>query len=208
VTPIAHFDAVWLRCGHLSAMQAYLAANVAGALRPDELLRAEWVARVSALDLYLHRLIADRMRLIFEGKLPKTPAFDRFLLPTETVERIRSAKAPADASSAFDLEVRRQLGFLTFQDPDRIADGVRLCSSVELWNAVAVHQGATAATKALRAKSLKQSLSAIVDRRNKIAHEGDLQPTLPIEAWPIARSDLSIVENFVARLVASIDACA
>lgn len=190
-------------------MQAFLAANVAGALKPDELLRAEWVARVSALDLYVHELVAQRMLAIFEGRLAKTPAYNTFMLASDTVDRIRRAPTPTDASAAFDLEVRRQLGFMSFQYPDKIADGVRFCSSAELWNNVALHQGATQQTKVAKAKHIRRQLATIVDRRNKIAHEGDLQPkTLPISPWPISQMDILVVSTFIEHLVASIDASA
>lgn len=189
-------------------MQAFLAANVVGALKPDELLRAEWVARVSALDHYVHELVAQRMLAVFESILPKTPAYSAFMLASDAVDRIRQALTPMDASAAFDLEVRRQLGFQSFQYPDKIADGVRMCSTTELWNAVALHQGASQQTKVAIAKQIKRQLTTIVDRRNKIAHEGDLQPkALPITPWPISQGDLSIVSEFIEKLVMSIDAC-
>lgn len=209
MTPFDRFNAVWNRCGLLSAMHAYIAANVAKVVQPEEILRAEWVARVSALDLYVHEFVAQRMLAIFDGSRPKAPGFLTFKLPTETVDRIRTAATPAEANSAFDLEVRRQLGFSTFQDPEKIADGIRLCSAVELWNSIAMHQGATEATKSDRAKHLKRTLSAIVERRNKIAHEGDLQPTLiPVVPWPISQADLATVSTFIEKLVLSIDAVA
>ena len=189
-------------------MQAFLAANVVGALKPDELLRAEWVARVSALDLYVHELVAQRMLAIFEGKLAKTPAYSTFMLASEAVDRIRQAPTPTDASAAFDLEVRRQLGFISFQYPDKIADGVRMCSSAELWNDIALHQGAAQQTRVAMAKHIRRQLTTIVDRRNKIAHEGDLQPkALPIAPWPISQSDILVVSTFLDNLVGSIDAC-
>ena len=207
MTPLAQFEAVWERCDHLAAIQAYASANAAGVLRPDELLRAEWVARVSALDLYVHRLIADRMVRVFEGTLPQTQAYQSFKVPNEVLHRIQGALTAADASAAFDLEVRRQLGLVSYQHPDNIAAGIRLVSSMELWNDIALHQGATPATKERKAKQLRQQLAAIVDRRNKIAHEGDLQPTLPVTAWPVSQADLAAVRSFIVQLVTSIDAC-
>jgi hypothetical protein len=65
------------------------------------------------------------------------------------------------------------------------------------------------ATKVDRAKQMKRTLSAIVERRNKIAHEGDLQPTLlPLAPWPISQADLATVSAFIEELVRSIDAVA
>lgn len=188
-------------------MHAYLARHMTEAMPVDELLRAEWVARVSALDLYVHELIAQRMVMSFEGGLVRTNQFQTFHLPLETIERIRAAPSNTAASSAFDLEVREQLSFVTYQDPDKIAEGVRLCSTIELWNAVALHQGAMPAQKVNEAKRIKRQLRAIVDRRNKIAHEGDLQPVLPVTPWPIAQADLVLVSTFLEGLVRSIDAC-
>jgi len=188
-------------------MQAFLAAQGTTALRPDEILRAEWVARVAALDLYIHELVAQRMVAIFEGKLPLTPAYQVFRIPTETLDRIRRAISDAERTAAFDLEVRRQLGLQTFQEPDRVADALRLCSTVELWNAIAVKQGATEQNKVQAAKALKMQLAIIVGRRNKIAHEADLQPTVPKVPWPISQSDLASVAAFIRSVVHAIDSC-
>lgn len=203
--PLQHFDAVWARCDSLSALHAYLEKNVLGILQPDELLRSEWVARVSALDLYIHELVAQSMVDIFEGRRQSCPAYMRFRVSAETIQRIQRAASPSDASGAFDLDVRSQLSQITFQFPDDIADGVRLCSSVELWNEVALALGATQSTKTREAKDLKTRLSLIVRRRNTIAHEGDLQQTILREPLPVSRGDLAFVKTEVERLVKTID---
>jgi hypothetical protein len=205
VTPIKHFEAVWTRCAELSALHAYLANRVSAVLHPDELLRSEWVARLSALDLYVHELVAQRMLAIFEGRLPPTPAYLRFQVPTETLDRIRGAPSSLEASAGFDLEVRSQLSRNTFQHPDNIADAVRLCCGVELWNEVAIRLGATPQNKITIAKGLRRDLSLIVERRNKIAHEGDLQPTISREPWPISQADVAFVANHIEKIVRAID---
>ena len=206
MTPLELFEGVWDRCAEMAALHAYLEKNVSSVLRPDELLRAEWVARLSALDLYVHELIAQLMLAIFEGQRLLTPAYLKFRISNESLDRIRAAGTPAEASATFDLEVREQLAHVTFQDPEKIADGVRLCSQVELWNEVALQLGATEATKIKNARTLKKSLSLVVDRRNKIAHEGDLQPTYLREPWPISRSDVDFVKSLVEQISRAIDA--
>jgi len=206
VSPVDHFEAVWDRCAHLSALHAYLEKNVTGILQPDELLRAEWVARVSALDLYVHELVAQLMLAIFEGRRPPCPAYLKFQISTETLSRIREAVTSSDASAAFDLYVRSHLSRITFQFPDDIADGIRLCSTIELWNEVALKLGATPATKVKEAKNLKMLLSLVVRRRNTIAHEGDLQQSPLREPLPIKRADLGFVADQIERLVRAIDA--
>ena len=205
MTPLGHFEAVWNRCSLLSTLHAYLESNVSGILQPDELLRAEWVARVSALDLYIHELIAQKMLDIFEGRRPASPAYLKFQVPTETLNRIRTAAIPSDASAAFDLFVRSHLGHITYQFPEDIAEGVRLCSTIELWNEVALILGATQATKVDKAKDLKMQLSLLIRRRNTIAHEGDLQQSPLREPWPISIADLSFVGEQIERIVRAID---
>ena len=196
--PLALFLHTWERCDHLTALHAYIARNVAGVLKPDELLRAEWVARVSALDLYVHELVAQRMLAIFNGMVAKSPAYQEFRIPNDAVHRIQSAQNPTIAANAFDLEVRKQLSIQTYQHPEKIAGGIRLCSMVELWNEVALLTREDP-------KQLKAILTAIVERRNKIAHEGDMQPTVPRIPWPIAAADLALVSSTIERIVRGID---
>ena len=191
----------WARCDMLSAMQAYLANATTAALSTDELLRAEWVARVAALDLYVHELVAERMLEIFSGKRPATPAYSAFTISLSTLDRIQNAPSTYDANAAFDLEVRRQLGYITYQGHEAIANGVRLISTIELWNSVAIHLGATKATMQAKAKGLRGTLSVIVERRNKIAHEGDMTPVSPRTPWPISAGDVASVRTFIEQLV-------
>jgi hypothetical protein len=146
------------------------------------------------------------MLAIFEGRLPASPAYLRFEVSNETLNRIRAAATPSDASAAFDLYGRTYLSRITFQAPDDIASGVRLCSTIELWPEVALRLGATPATRTDQANSLKTQLSLVVQRRNRIAHEGDLQQPHPREPWPISRVDLTVVAVLIEKLVRAIDA--
>lgn len=162
--------------------------------------------RVSALDLYVHELVAQEMLSIFDGIRAPTPGYLRFQLSNETLHRIRTSTSLSGASAAFDLDVRSQLAFITYQDPEKIADGVRLISTIELWNEIALKRGATSSTKSTIAKNLKKDISLIVQRRNKIAHEGDLQPMLPRDPWPITHGDLVWVTGIIEGIVKDIDA--
>lgn len=205
MSPFSHFSAVWDRCAQLTTLHSYLSSRVTGVLQPDELLRAEWVARVSALDLYIHELVAQRMVEIFEGVRCASRGYYRFQISNDALERVRNAATPTDAGAAFDLEIREKLSILSFQEPEKIADAVRLVSDIELWNSVAAELGASPATVVTKAKHLKRELSLVAQRRNKIAHEGDLKPTPPREPWPISRIDVAHVSNLIERVVHAID---
>jgi hypothetical protein len=189
----------------MNSLHAYLVTKVTPAIPIDDLLRAEWVGRVSALDLYVHELVSQNMTAIFEGSRPLCPGFSKFQCSSETVLRIRNAASILDAVAAFDLEVRTKLSRVTFQAPEEIADGFRLISDKELWNEIAIARGAAAAKKTATAKSLKKDLSLIIERRNKIVHEGDLQQSIPRTQWPISPADVIYVATFIEDLVRDLE---
>jgi hypothetical protein len=206
MTPKTYFDDVWQRCELFVALHGYVMANATGALQPDELLRAEWAARVSALDLYVHELVTKNLIEIFAGTRPVCPGFARFQISGEALMRIQAAATPADRCAAFELEVRTRLSRVTYQHPDDIAEGIRMVSACALWNEIALRLGATASTMIATSADLRRRLALIVDRRNKIVHEGDLQPTVPRTPWTIDRADVSQVTTFINDVVGAIDA--
>src|SRR6516164_1269454 len=118
MTPIVYFADIWQRCAEIETLHTYLAGKLTPALSADELLRAEWVARVSALDLYVHELVAQNMMKIFEGTRIACPGFSNFHCSSDSLFRIKHAATPADASAAFDLEVRSKLSRVTYPFPE------------------------------------------------------------------------------------------
>jgi hypothetical protein len=55
------------------------------------------------------------------------------------------------------------------------------------------------------ARDIKQQLSLIVDRRNKIAHEADIDPTLNLgDRWYIDEAMVNDAVNFIEQVVESI----
>jgi hypothetical protein len=118
-----------------------------------------------------------------------TDAFNRFPLPISVVAGLRD---PVIAEQTIETEIRSRHGYLAFQHPDRIADAVRLFSEVKLWEEVGNRLG-------LSSKDVKSSLSLIIERRNKIAHEADIDPSYPEQRWPI---DSEMVETTLLTLEA------
>ncbi len=95
-------------------------------------------------------------------------------------------------------EIREILSYKSFQQPDKIADAIRLISDKKLWDEVGIIMGKTA-------KDVKQQLTAIVDRRNKIAHEADIDPTYGIgNRWNINEILVNDAVNFIEQLVEAI----
>ena len=95
-------------------------------------------------------------------------------------------------------EIRETLGYQSFQQPEKIADAIRLISYKKLWQEVANNMNKSA-------KDIKQQLTLIVDRRNKIAHEADIDPTFNIgNRWPIDEILVSETIDFIEELVENI----
>jgi hypothetical protein len=108
---------------------------------------------------------------------------------------LETTKALLDSSGAethLDNEIRIRHSFSAFQHPDKIADAVRLFSPIQLWNEVGDLLGESPV-------DVKAQLKLLVERRNKIAHEADVDPTYPGLRWPIARPDveqaITLIEN-------------
>lgn len=175
---------------HLGGIRQALLSLTTAALDTSDILRAQIVLGVSALDQYVHEVTATGMVEIFSGTRPATDAFLRFKVTMEFVKN--SAFVPNNAV-LFESEVRERHSFLSFQHPDKIADAIRLFSSVQLWQEVAVKL-------AMPPADVKARLRLIVDRRNKIAHEADSDPSYPGARWPITEHDVIQTIDFIESL--------
>ena len=128
------------RVRNLGSLHSILSAQTTAALNLTDLLRSELVMIVSALDLYVHEIVRLGMLECFRGQRARTDAFHRFQVTLGgTIEAI----SMPGSNVWLDEQVRDRLGHRTFQQPDDIAEGIRLISNVELWNSVAVQLQST-----------------------------------------------------------------
>jgi hypothetical protein len=163
------------RARDLRALFLNLKVSTAGTLDLTDILRASIVSAVSAFDTFIHEIARIGMVEIFQKARPQTDAFSRFSISMESVLLV--VATPTDTKWLED-EIRKQHSWLSFQQPDKVADAIRLFCAKELWKEVGNHLG-------IDPKSAKTRLALIVDRRNKIAHEADMDPTSPGSRWPI-----------------------
>jgi hypothetical protein len=159
----------------LRALFGNLTAITAGTLDLTDILRASIVSAVSAIDTFIHDITRIGMVEIFQNARPTTDAFGRFSI---SMGNVLSVIATPGDTKWLENEIRRQHGWLSFQHPDKIADALRFFCGKDLWKEVGFRL-------AIDPKSVKNRLALIVDRRNKIAHEADMDPTSPGSRWPI-----------------------
>ncbi|NTW38515.1 MAG: hypothetical protein HGA44_01295 [Cellulomonadaceae bacterium] len=152
----------------------------------SDLYRAALVAGVSAFDAFVHRLVLAglRMRLSSKGLGSPPGAIE---LPVATVAGL-IADEPGALASATAL-IQERLRRKTFQRPDDVAKAVSAICVGPLWISIADGDSQ-------EANRLKVSLDLVVDRRNKIVHEADIDPTFG-EKWPmdsvLVRDALSVI---------------
>jgi hypothetical protein len=180
------------RARHLGGLQEALSSLTTSAVDTSDLLRAQIVLGVSALDYYVHEITVLGMVAVFEGRRHSTPAFLKYRVAIDSV--LSGART---ASSWFESDIRERHSYLSFQQPDKIADAIRLFSDVNLWQHVALQL-------AMPEKDAKARLKLIVDRRNKIAHEADVDPSFPNMRWPISKTDVDNSLDYIAQIGESI----
>lgn len=178
----------------LGGIHQVISHLITSAVDSSDVLRSQHVLVVSALDCYVHNLTRMGMLEVFDGRRPSTPSYLRFRVSMDTVSSVASK---ADMRANFEAEIRSQHSYLSFQHPDKIADAVRLFSDVSLWERVAFSLGSTPT-------ATKERLRLIVDRRNKIAHEADRDPSFPGVRWPIHAADVDGTISFIADLCEAI----
>ena len=160
----------------------------------SDLLRSELVMAVSTLDHYVHEIVRLNMLEIFRGNRPETPAFLRFQI---SLESARQAINTPTSTEWLDDEIRTRHGWQSFQHPDKIADAIRLISDVKLWEAVGNHLG-------MLPQDARGQLNRIINRRNQIAHEADMDPDLPDTRWSIDETLVDDAVNFIEQIAEAI----
>ena len=161
-----------------------------------DLLRAQIVMVVSALDLYIHEITRIGMLEVYNGARPQTDAFLKFQVSLDSAIQ---GVSNSSRDEWLDTEIRMRHSHLSFQDPDHIADAVRRFSSCELWPSVTEQLN-------LDVQFVKNRIRTIVKRRNQIVHESDLDPTYPgtITRWPISPADVENILDFIKKVCEAI----
>ena len=160
----------------------------------SDLLRTQIVMAVSALDHYVHEITRIGMLEVYDGIRPRTNSFARFQV---AMEAAMTGITESSGNKWLDAEIRQRHGYSVFQRPDRIAEAVKLFCAVDLW-------GTVASRLDLRSEDVHTRLRLIVERRNSIVHEADMDPSYPGTRWPISYSDSKHSVDFVETICETI----
>ncbi len=182
-----------MKVRHLGGLYDSLSRMTTAAVDSTDLLRSQIVLSVSAVDFFVHEITVQGMLETLRGIRPSTEAFHKYKLSAGLL-----LLSPYDLASAFEREIRERHSYLSFQQPDKVADAIRLISPKPLWQELSALLGRNEG-------ELKNQLRLIVERRNQIAHEADVDPSYPAQRWPIRKSDTDDCVQFVCDLCEAIN---
>jgi hypothetical protein len=184
------------RARHLGAIHSILKAQTTTALDLSDILRAELVMVVSALDHYVHEIVRLGMLEAYQGERNKTQQFLRFSLSLENT--LRMVENPND-TTWLEEEIRLKHSYQSFQQADKIAEAIRLISDSKLWIEVAKIINVNKTDQLV-----KKELDLIAKRRNQIAHEADIQATPFGNRWEIDEPMVEEAVQFIEKVAEAI----
>ncbi|MEU3228613.1 hypothetical protein [Nocardiopsis alba] len=137
------------------------------AAHPEDLYRAAWSQAVSALDHWLHQEVLEHaVALVRSPERPLPDRLAKLKMPFSTVEQMADNSVDSVFAEFIEEEIRRD----TYQRSKGIGEGLRLITHLnaqQIWERIAEGLGTNAA-------AARDRQDKIVDRRNRIAHQADL----------------------------------
>jgi len=162
----------------------------------DDLLRAHLVYSVSAFDKLIHDIIKIGMLEIFLNKRLATSKYLSEGISLDIHNKISNATIPPK-EFYFESEVTKKLSFLSFQDPNKVAEGLSLIwGEPHKWQQIADSMG-------LEISTAKITLKTISARRNQIVHEADIDISTG-KKYSISKAETENAANFVLNCGRSI----
>jgi hypothetical protein len=190
-----HFEDNIGRVQEIGGLYDALSGLTTSIIDASDLLRSQIVMSVSALDHYIHEITRLGMLEIFDGNRRPTDAFLRFQVSMVTLQQISTSSS--SSRILLENEIREKHSYLSFQHPDKIGDAIRLFYPEPLWPSIA-------SSLTISVNDVKTRLRLIIERRNKIAHEADMDPSFPGARWPITKHDVQLTNDFIKKVCGSI----
>lgn len=177
----------------LSSIYQYL-QDTASLMDTSYLLRSEYVLIISAFDNYLHSIVRRKLRTAFFSAQTLPTEFN---LPIEICRLIRNEPSESTQQSLLDSALRCHLEKDSFQSPKSVEYALGLIGVKHVWRHASSTLGDTP-------EHIRNQLALIIQRRNQIAHEADIDYSTAM----LRSIDLQTVvdcRNFLENLVSSID---
>ncbi len=185
------FNASISNARELTLLYEYILNTVKAPHPFDDLLRSQIVYAMSAFDKLMHDLIRIGMVASYVGIRPVSARYHTESISMKIHTDLLAATIPPK-EVLFEQEVMKKLAHLSFQDPDKVADGLSLIwDEKRKWDMIASKMNCSA-------HDVRTRLRLAAGRRNAIVHESDMHP-LNNSKTPITVGECSEVTDFIQR---------
>ena len=181
---------------HMSYL--YFRTNNVGAIDISELLRAEWVLVVGAMDCYIHDIVCQKMHLLIASStnsaevLPK--ALSNYKMPLSSLKELYDAENQDEKEALLMKYLRQTLHEYSFESVQSIDSAMSYIGVQHIWTSIAERLQSTA-------ENIKKELGIIVRRRNVIAHQSDIVDFTKLEKQEIQPEDVEHAKGFIVKFV-------
>lgn len=182
----------------LASVYKYLTETITAPMCFDDLLRAQLVNSLSALDKLIHDLIKIGVIEIFNGIRSPTPKYLAEPLKMKVYHELSVSNSGTNANdllsraNIFKEAITEKLSFVSYQDPSKISEGLSYITSENFkWRVISQHLS-------MDEQAVKTQLKLIVNRRNSIVHEADINPQ-NLDKIPIIQSDCEDSIKFILK---------
>lgn len=161
----------------------------------EELLRAQIVMAVSAVDTFFHNVVKIGLLQIFNGSRPigKAASYPIELLDVISINRENDSYRK---QLLLENAIMKISSKDSYQSAASIEYAVGLLGIKGIWTKLSPLMG-------IPAEDIKNKISLIVRRRNQIAHESDINPATMLR-YPITKADADDVVDFLDKFVNSV----
>lgn len=172
--------------------------SIVPAMDLSDLLRSEHVLIVSAFDCYIHDVVLSGMTEMFNESKKECKDFTDFCIPMSTVKLLLATQDSSIREEIYNASVKRILSKDSYQSPKSVEFALGLINLRKVWKNIGDYIGKPT-------EEIKRKLGLIIQRRNKIAHEADIDNFVSMEKTSIDRSDVYDVFSFLGRIVNAIE---
>ena len=167
----------------------------------SEVLRAEYVMIVSALDCYIHDIVRTKMkRLMFDNiAISALPShFSSFKIPLGKAKQLLDAQTEEEKDAIVSQTLKETLYKFSFESEQTVEQAMSYIGIKGVWTKLKPYMS-------MEPCDIKTNLNIIVRRRNSIAHQSDISNLTTMEKDSITRDDVDVVMEFIKKLVDGMD---
>ena len=162
----------------------------------DEVLRAQVVLTVSAFDTFIHDCVRIGITRQFVSSGTLSNSLKGFPIPYEDFQAINSLATMTDKALYLDGVIKKVNSKDSYQSPASVEYALGLLGISNVWTKLSPGMK-------MPASDIKAELANIVNRRNKIAHESDMD-ALGVSLNPITKVEVMHVLSFTYGLAINV----